>query len=74
MGRYETIDNEMASLRTEVDRLKNENYTICMRMIDASEENRQLRVSTMSLKNENDKLILDLQKVRQFCCRSANVR
>ena len=63
VSRYETIDSEMVSLRSEVDRLKNENYTICMRMIDSNEENRQLRISNNTLKNEKDKLTLDLQKV-----------
>jgi len=53
----------MVALRSENDRLKNENYTICMRIIDINEENRQLRVSTNTLKNEKDKLVLDLQKV-----------
>lgn len=53
----------MASLRAENDRLKNDNYTVCMRIFEANEENRQLRVSNMNIKNENDKLSLDLQRV-----------
>ena len=61
----------MVALRSENDRLKNENYTICMRIIDINEENRQLRVTTNTLSNEKDKLMLDLQKVLTMTEKSA---
>ncbi|XP_078482506.1 caspase recruitment domain-containing protein 11-like isoform X2 [Ciona intestinalis] len=63
VDRYDEIDSEMATFRREVDRLKTENYTVCMRLIDTNEENTKLRESNMKLKNENDKVKAELQKL-----------
>nr|CAB3227649.1 caspase recruitment domain-containing protein 11-like [Phallusia mammillata] len=63
VDRYDNIDSEMATLRQDVDRLKTENYTVCMRMIDTNSENSKLRDTNMKLKNDNDKLRVDLQKL-----------
>ena len=66
MTRYENVDNEMDTLRKEVDRLKSENLSVCMRLIESNEESSKLRKINMSLENENDKTRADLQKVLVF--------
>jgi len=70
---YNTVDNELSALRQEADRLKTENYTVCMLMIDVKNENGDLREANIKLKNEIDKITMEKQKVRflYFCCQAA---
>ena len=63
INRYERIEDELKSSRHEADRLQQENYTICMRVLETKDENAKLRDLNIKLLYESDEAKAELQKV-----------
>lgn len=64
--RFQSIEQDTTALKSVVDKLRTENYTVCMRLLTANEQNSKLREQNMDFRLENDKIQIQLKKVWTF--------
>nr|XP_039265477.1 caspase recruitment domain-containing protein 14-like isoform X2 [Styela clava] len=71
--RYESMERDMSALKENLDDVKNQSYTVCMRLVDTEEEKSRLRDRNMKLRMEVDRLKVDLKKMESTVNSERNV-